>query len=353
MTVLRQVYAISRNTVLELIRQPFYALLLVASCALIVLTPATAAHIYSFRVSADFENVAQRMIADLGLATLLMFGLFLAVFSSTSSISQEIEARTAAMVLSKSVGRSTFLTGKFCGIVVSLGTAIITGSIVVLLTIRASPTAATVRSVDWNIVLAMLAAVILAIAFATWRSYVAGKSWVGCFVLGLTVSILAVFVAFFFASKGSFLQVVPEPTAEIGPDELLVYWTAYDFEVARAATLMFLAIVVVASIAVATSTRLGVVGTACVTGVFVLLGLVSEFVHNTLREREWGALFDFAAEVIYTVVPNLEKFWMSDALTHDQHIPDEYILVATAYAAIYVLAALLVAAALLQRREVR
>ncbi len=96
---MRQIYAIFLNTLTETVRQPVYALILAVSCGMIALTPVTAAQIYSFRVTSGLDLVAERMIADLGLATVLLAGLLLGIFTSTSVISREIENRTAGTVL--------------------------------------------------------------------------------------------------------------------------------------------------------------------------------------------------------------------------------------------------------------
>jgi hypothetical protein len=122
--------------------------------------------------------------------------------------------------------------------------------------------------------------------------------------------------------------------------------------VVKAALLTIQAVLVMTSIAVAVSTRLGALGTAFVTGTFFLLGLTSEYVHNLLVGLQWGWLWESFAGMLHTVVPNLERFWVNDALTREIPIPASYMLFTSAYALVYVVAMLLVASFLMQNRDI-
>jgi len=57
-----------------------------------------------------------KMLKDSGLTLIMILGVILAVWSASSSISEEIEGRTALTVLSKPIGRPSFIVGKFLGI---------------------------------------------------------------------------------------------------------------------------------------------------------------------------------------------------------------------------------------------
>lgn len=82
---------------------------------------------------------------------------------------------------------------------------------------------------------------------------------------------------------------------------------------------------------------------ACV-GVF-LLGLVSDYVFGRLAGAHW-----WAACGRY-LVPNLQVFWISDAIYEGTAVPLRYIGVAAAYAICYAGGILAVAIALFQRRQ--
>jgi len=56
------------------------------------------------------------MLMDCGLATILICGLLLAVWTSSTSIAEEIEGKTAMTLLSKPINRRQFIVGKYVGI---------------------------------------------------------------------------------------------------------------------------------------------------------------------------------------------------------------------------------------------
>jgi len=57
-----------------------------------------------------------KMLKDSGLTLIMILGVILAVWAASTSISEEIEGRTALTVLSKPIGRPSFILGKFLGI---------------------------------------------------------------------------------------------------------------------------------------------------------------------------------------------------------------------------------------------
>src|SRR5580704_16292043 len=100
-----------RATTKEAIRQPLFPLLM--ALALIVLVTNTFVPFFSF--GEDY-----RMLIDCGLATILICGLLLAVWTSSTSIADEIEGKTAMTLLSKPINRRQFVLGKFVGIMVAV-----------------------------------------------------------------------------------------------------------------------------------------------------------------------------------------------------------------------------------------
>jgi ABC-type transport system involved in multi-copper enzyme maturation permease subunit len=101
---------IARATTKEAIRQPLFPLLM--ALALLVLVTNTFVPFFSF--GEDY-----RMLIDCGLATILICGLLLAVWTSSTSIADEIEGKTAMTLLSKPINRRQFVLGKFVGIMVA------------------------------------------------------------------------------------------------------------------------------------------------------------------------------------------------------------------------------------------
>ena len=98
---------IARSTTMEATRQPLFILLMVLAIMLML--------ILAFLPYLTFgEDI--KMFKDGGLATILISGILLAVWTASTSISQEIEGRTAMTLLSKPINRRQFIVGKYLGI---------------------------------------------------------------------------------------------------------------------------------------------------------------------------------------------------------------------------------------------
>lgn len=61
-----------------------------------------------------------RLILDLGLACINLFGVFIAVFIGIGLVSKEIEKKTIYTIISKPVPRYEFLLGKYLGLTITL-----------------------------------------------------------------------------------------------------------------------------------------------------------------------------------------------------------------------------------------
>jgi ABC-type transport system involved in multi-copper enzyme maturation permease subunit len=61
-----------------------------------------------------------RIIKDIGLASMELFGTFIAIFVGVGLVSKEIERRSLYPLLAKPLTRTEFLLGKFCGLGLTL-----------------------------------------------------------------------------------------------------------------------------------------------------------------------------------------------------------------------------------------
>jgi ABC-type transport system involved in multi-copper enzyme maturation permease subunit len=61
-----------------------------------------------------------RVIVNLGLSTLLIFGTFISIFVGVSLVWKEIEKKTVYSIFSKPIGRGEFIVGKYLGLCVTL-----------------------------------------------------------------------------------------------------------------------------------------------------------------------------------------------------------------------------------------
>src|SRR6187397_3542284 len=77
----------------------------------------TGASIFIGELSGGQER---KVIVDLGLSAMLLFGVFIAIFVGVGLVYKEIERRTIYAVFSKPVGRGEFLVGKYLGLCLTL-----------------------------------------------------------------------------------------------------------------------------------------------------------------------------------------------------------------------------------------
>src|SRR2546423_9441728 len=61
-----------------------------------------------------------KIVTDLGLSAMLLFGVFIAIFVGVGLLYKEIERRTLYVILSKPIGRGQFLLGKYLGLCLTL-----------------------------------------------------------------------------------------------------------------------------------------------------------------------------------------------------------------------------------------
>jgi ABC-type transport system involved in multi-copper enzyme maturation permease subunit len=65
-------------------------------------------------------GIEQIIVVDLGLSSISVFGLIMAIFIGIGLVSKEIERRTIYHILSKPVRRVEFIVGKYLGLVLTL-----------------------------------------------------------------------------------------------------------------------------------------------------------------------------------------------------------------------------------------
>jgi ABC-type transport system involved in multi-copper enzyme maturation permease subunit len=77
----------------------------------------TAGAIFLGELSAAQEA---KIIVDMGLSAMLIFGVFIAIFVGVGLVYKEIERRTVYAIFAKPVGRGEFLVGKYLGLCTTL-----------------------------------------------------------------------------------------------------------------------------------------------------------------------------------------------------------------------------------------
>nr|WP_236649144.1 ABC transporter permease [Rhodopirellula sp. SM50] len=120
-----RVWALAWSTAKNEMAQTLYLILLVIGVVGVIIFS-----IYPFNTLGDDI----RMFKDSSVTLIMVLAMLQAVWSSGTSVSEEIEGRTALTVLSKPVSRRSFLLGKYAGIIMSIAVMfVIIGAVLLLL----------------------------------------------------------------------------------------------------------------------------------------------------------------------------------------------------------------------------
>jgi ABC-type transport system involved in multi-copper enzyme maturation permease subunit len=124
--MIRRVIAIALHTFKESVRERVLYNLVVFAFLLI------GAAILFGRISVNIEQI---IVVNLGLTSISVFGLLMAIFIGIGLVYKEIERRTIYNILSKPVARAEFIVGKYLGLVLTLfvNTAVMTAGFYIAL----------------------------------------------------------------------------------------------------------------------------------------------------------------------------------------------------------------------------
>ena len=110
-TTMGRILTIARNAFREAVRDRVLYNLVLFVLGLVVVA------IFVGELSAGQEP---KIIVDLGLGAMLLFGTFISIFVGVGLVYKEIERRTVYAIFSKPVGRGEFLVGKYLGLCLTL-----------------------------------------------------------------------------------------------------------------------------------------------------------------------------------------------------------------------------------------
>jgi hypothetical protein len=317
-----RLFTIAKNTFIETIRQPVYAIIIIAALLLFFISPSISMY------TLDDDN---KLLRELGLSTLFIASLFIAIFSASGAVAEEIENKTIMTVLSKPVQRPVFILAKFLGVVGAVAMAHYICTIALIMAIRNGVLENVDSTNDYTVLAAGGAILVITCLLTAFLNYSYDwKATSTAMVLLACLGTIAMIFLIFFDRDWKFNP------ANNSINALDVYGSV----------LLFLAAVIIAALAVALSCRFNIVVTlsACV-GLF-LLGLVSDWAFGTLAKTHlW-------AKICYFAIPNLQVFWVSDAIFEGSTLPVKYVLITATYAICYSGGILALAVALFQRRQV-
>lgn len=257
--MLGQILAIARNTFVESIRQPIFFVLIIAGGLLQIVNTLLSSYSMGFTEQTEVSG-DDKLLLDMGLATVMVCVTLLSAFVATSVLSREIENKTALTVISKPVGRPVFIFGKYLGVTGAILVAAVILTVFFLFAIRHKVMSTARDGLDQPVVLFSSLSVLIPIAVAIWGNYFYGWVFPSTAILGmLPATVVALALTFTLSKEWDFQS----PLTDFKP------------QVTLTALCAILAMLVLTSIAVAASTRLGQVMTLVVcTGAF-MLGLLS------------------------------------------------------------------------------
>lgn len=281
---------IARATTKEAIRQPLFLLLFVVSAAVLILNT----FMPFFTLGEDIK-----MLKECGLATLLIAGALLAVWTAGTSVTSEIEGKTAMTLLSKPITRRQFIVGKYLGIV---------------------------QAVIWLFL-----------------------------VLTLLFSLL-IFYKVGYDQKESSEEVTPVlqwreissgveiPTPH--PTRLRVV-----SQTLPAIALSFLQVCVLGAISVTIATRLPMVVNLVVCFSIFVVGNLTPLMVSQSETTIRNEYVTFIARLFATVLPSLESFNLSSAVSTGAQVPPVYLGASFLYALAFVCASVLLGFILFEDRD--
>lgn len=259
--MITHVLTIARNTFVESVRQPIY-FIIIGICALAVMfTTATAAYSMGYSDTSEVSG-DNKMLLDIGLASVFVCGMLLAAFLATAVISKEIEQKTVLTVVSKPVARASVVFGKYLGVAGAIAIASIIMLLFLQMGIRHQVMSTAADKLDAPVWIFSLLAVGLSLALAVWCNFFYGWSFTQVCTMTLLPAMTLAFLGIMFVGKEWKLQG---------------FLTDFKPQIALASIGIVMAQMVLTSVAVAASARLGQVMTLVVCcGVFVG-GLLSNY----------------------------------------------------------------------------
>ena len=259
----QKLISIASNTFIETARQPIYGILMwVAAFWIGFVSPSLAA--FTLDSGSDMK-----IMMDVSLATLMLYGLLASVFSATGVITREIESYTVLTVISKPVSRPIFFLGKYIGVAGALLIAYYFLALVFIMTVRHGVMERSSDKWDQPVLILGSAVIVIGLIAALFCNYVYNwnfsttlTAWV------VPLATVAVAVTMFYDKQWN----PQSPMTYFGYKENISPGS-----LCFAVTLVFLAVMILTAFAVALSTRFSQVVTLILCSGIFMLGLLSDY----------------------------------------------------------------------------
>lgn len=176
--MLARIYAIALNTFREAVRSKvlfailFFAILLIMGSL-------------AFGELSLYEQ--ERVIRDLGVVIITLFGALVAIYTGVSLLHKEIEKKTIYTIVSKPIERWHFLIGKYLGILFTMAVliAVMAAIFFALLAVRQIPVEASIAQAMLLIYVEVAVIAAIAMVFSAFSSpFLSGMLTASLFLLG-------------------------------------------------------------------------------------------------------------------------------------------------------------------------
>lgn len=323
----RTLLAIAVNTFTQAIRQPVYGVIIGMTILIYIFSPSLS------MFTIDDDNL---LLRDIGLSTLLVSGLFLAVFSAATVVTDEIENKTVLTLISKTVSRAVFIIGKFIGISFAVILAQYLLTLVLLTMVRQGVMQTASDESDMVAMTLSIGTGILTALTCLGGSYF--YQWRFSSTLVTTATLLMTIVCtllyfldrnWAFNANGHNLEI-----SLLGPVLLTLF-----------------SVLILTAIATALSTRFNTVVTLLVSGAMFVMGVSLQYWLSPIITGG-PEILKVASWIALTIVPSLNEFIVTNAIYNETTVSLSYICKVGLYACTYITGTLMFAIALFRARDI-
>jgi len=308
--VLARILTIALNTYREAVR----ARILVGVFAL-----ALATCVYSVLVATLSLHNEARVVADLGAASLSLYGVLIAIVLGSTSLYRELEHKTIFPILSRPIRRWEYLVGKYAGTMLTVFVFV---------------------CVDAAAVMAMLA---LETGQSPWR--------IGAAAL-IMLTLLG--VALLRATRSRVYVLLPWSVALLAVASFLAAPSPDERQLVLAASALALSeVAIVAAVATLFASFSSPFLTALCTGMLFVLGRSSDTLAH-IPVRQLGPAVSYGGKVLARVVPNLHVYVPARAFLLGLVAARPvwpYVTIAVVHSVLYATALLVLSAVIFRKRD--
>lgn len=325
---IKQVLAISSTTARESVQEPVAFLVMLSGVVITVLVP-----VFQFNRFGEDGRLAR----DSGLSTMLVLGLVLAAGTAGRAVAGEIESGTAAAIIGKPVSRITFLLSKALGV---MGVVTIFWFGMLCATLSAERISTRFVAIenfagyvtDRTTLIFALGSLLLVLMTGAIAHFVRRRSFGTVTFTGIALAQAAVvLISGFYNRMGKAWWVFGEAGCGCGDPghhaavHRVIYNPELNLRIVPAAVLVLFALAVFVCLASALATRLQSGAALVVCAIVLMVGLTGDTfaLHENLLS--WRVL-------PAGILPDVQHFWMCDALAQGGRIAGGYLIEAGLYA---------------------